>query len=809
MSKSLFIIIFILPFLSFSQVTKRSLKATRTTSSPKIDGILDDAEWKNVDIAGDFVMKDPGSGNLEPANRKTTVKVIYDDDAIYFSAELKDDNPNDISRQFSSRDQIGQTDYFQVNINPNNDGLNDTEFIVMSTGVQADAKARTSGGGGSFRRKDFSWSAVWYSEVTITNDGWLVEMKIPYSALRFANTKVQNWGINFFRKMHKHNEEYSWNLIDKTKGSYTQYSGDLTGIENVKPPIRLNFSPYASTSLTSYDGETTFDNSIGMDLKYGINESFTLDATLIPDFGQTAFDEQVLNLGPFEQRYSEKRSFFTEGTELFSKGGLFYSRRIGDSPVGNDEVEENLGDNEEIIENPDKVNMLNALKVSGRTKKGLGIGVFNAITEKTSATIKNMTTGEIRKEVTEPFANYSVLVLDQQFNKNSSVSLINTNVLRNGSFRDANVMGAQFDISDKNNKYNVDGHFKLSNVYENGETTTGNSTKFGVSKTFGNIQYGLTYYGANDTYDISDLGFQRRNNYANYYGSISYRIFEPTKYFNSMRISLRGRLEYLSSPNKYTGNNAEIDAFFSLKNKFAFGLKAETNFGEQYDYDEPRVDGLFFKKNGVLETESWFSTDYRKKFALDVRGGFAIQYDTDAKYHSLNISPRYRFSDKFEVIYAVKFSKLVNELGYVNELENGNVIFGKRDVENITNTIAGKLSFNTKSSLSLSFRYYWSPVTYEDNFYTLNTNGTLENNSYYDNHNINYNIWNLDLSYSWEFAPGSQLVALYRNSIFNEDDLSHLDFGKNLDNLFNEPVTNNISLKFIYYLDYNKLKTWL
>ena len=392
---------------------------------------------------------------------------------------------------------------------------------------------------------------------------------------------------------------------------------------------------------------------------------------------------------------------------------------------------------------------------------------------------------------------------------NSSVSLVNTNVLRSGSFRDANVTAALFDISDKENKYNVDGFFKLSNVYENGESTTGHSTKLGVAKTFGNIQYGLNYYAANDTYDISDLGFQRRNNYTNYSGYLSYRIFEPTKHFNSMRISLRGRLEYLSSPNKYTGNNAEIDAFFSLKNKFAFGLKAETNFGEQYDYDEPRVDGLFFKKNGVLETESWFSTDYRKKFALDVRGGFAIQYDTDAKYHSLNISPRYRFSDKFEVIYAVKFSKLVNELGYVNELENGNVIFGKRDVENITNTIAGKLSFNTKSSLSLSFRYYWSPVTYEDNFYTLNTDGTLENNSYYDNHNINYNIWNLDLSYSWEFAPGSQLVALYRNSIFNEDDLSHLDFGKNLDNLFNEPVTNNISLKFIYYLDYNKLKTWL
>ena len=241
MKNSFFIILLITPLLTFSQSIKKSLNATRTTSSPKIDGILNDEEWQNVDIAGDFVMKDPGSGELEPVNRKSTVKVIYDDEAIYFSAELKDDNPNNISRQFSSRDQIGQTDYFQVNINPNNDGLNDTEFIVMSTGVQADAKARTSGGGGNFRRKDFSWSAVWYSEVTITNDGWIVEMKIPYSALRFANTIVQNWGINFFRKMHKHNEEYSWNFIDKTKVSYTQYSGDLKGIENVKTHVRLNF----------------------------------------------------------------------------------------------------------------------------------------------------------------------------------------------------------------------------------------------------------------------------------------------------------------------------------------------------------------------------------------------------------------------------------------------------------------------------------------------------------------------------------------------------------------------------------------
>ena len=114
-----------------------------------------------------------------------------------------------------------------------------------------------------------------------------------------------------------------------------------------------------------------------------------------------------------------------------------------------------------------------------------------------------------------------------------------------------------------------------------------------------------------------------------------------------------------------------------------------------------------------------------------------------------------------------------------------------------------------KSGLSLSFRHYWSPVIYETQFYELNTNGGLSENPYNENHDINFNIWNLDLSYSWEFAPGSQLVALNRNTIFNEDELSQLTFGENLDNLFKEPVQHNFSVKFIYYLDYNKIRSWL
>ena len=802
MKNILFVFCLIFISSSYSQTAKKTVSALRITTSPTIDGELNETFWQKAQEAKDFVMFEPGDGGNEREDKKTIVKVAYDNEAIYFGATMYDTNPKGIPKQFGGRDQIGIVDFFLVSINPNNDGINDTEFAVLSTGAQADAKV-------NYDDEDFSWNAVWDSEVKINKDSWVVEIKIPYSALRFSNEKVGNWGINFHRKINKLNEQYVWNYIDKKIGLISQYAGEISDITNITPPTRLNFSPYASSSYTTFNGDSEFENSLGMDLKYGINESFTLDATLIPDFGQTAFDDQVLNLGPFEQWYDEKRAFFTEGTELFDKGGLFYSRRVGNAPVNYNEIEDNLNDDEELIKNPSKVNMLNALKISGRTKKGLGIGVFNAITEKTSATIKNNTTGAIRKEVTEPLANYNLLVLDQQFNKNSSVSFVNSNVLREGNFRDANVTALLFNLTNSANRYNLSGNYKLSNVKEPENTSSGYSAFLEFSKVSGNIQYEIGHWRVSDTYDIKDLGFQSRNNLSNYFSEISYRIFEPSKSLSDFRISFENEFRYQNSPNKYSGNNFELSARFTTISRFAFGGKIETSIGNQYDFYEPRVEGRFFKENARYFTNGWISTDYRKKFALDLSGFYFKKYNDDNSTYSFNFSPRFRFSDKFQIIHAIDFRKASNEKGYVNELNNGEIIFGNRASKTITNTLSSKLSFSTKSSLALSFRHYWSPVTYDNTFYELNSDGNLNNSNYSENHDINYNIWNLDLSYSWEFAPGSQLVALYRNNIFNEDNLSDLKFKENLDNLFKEPVTNNISLKLIYYLDYNNLKTWL
>ncbi|WP_347174556.1 DUF5916 domain-containing protein [Polaribacter uvawellassae] len=793
-----------------SQIPKKVLNIKRSINkAPKIDGFLNDDAWKGVEIAKDFVMLEPNNGKKENPDYKTEVKVLYDDEAIYVSAMMYDPNPSKIASEFTSRDNDGQADVFSLLLNPNNDGVNSTSFDVMITGTQLDSKV-----GENSWRPDRSWSAVWKSATQVLDNGWSVEMKIPYAALRFSNEEIQTWSIQFKRKIINQNEQYTWNHVDNKVGKSTQYDGILKGITNINPPIRLSFYPYASTSVSHFDGETEYNHNLGLDLKYGLTENFTLDLTLVPDFGQTAFDNITLNLGPFEQRFNEQRQFFTEGTELFNKGRIFYSRRIGNRPVGYYDADDNLGANEEVYENPDKVNMLNALKVSGRTKGGLGIGFFNAITDETKATIKRTVTqgtstvDEYYKKVTEPFANYNVLVLDQQFNQNSSVTFINTNVLREGNFRDANVTGLLYHLTNKSNTYFVDGYVKTSNIKENGATETGYAFDSSIAKIAGNWQGEIGYNFEDDKYDYNDLGFQRRNNQQSIYLMGSYRILQPVGNYNSFRVDFRLFNSFLYNPGVYTGNNYRIGFRANTKKRFSFGLNLKGKVGKQKDFYEPRraiSEQRYLARNSEIDIDGNISTDFRKQFAFDLRANVRKVFGTDETRYGFEVEPRYRFSNKMGLVYKFKYSSSNNNIGYTGE-NNGDLIFGKRGSDSYENVLSGKYSFSTKSSLSLSFRHYWQTVKYNSQFYSLNADGTLADHNYTGNHDVNYNSWNLDLNYLWEFAPGSQLTAFYRNSIFNYNDQSSLSFINNIDELFNQPALHTFSIKFVYFIDYNNIK---
>jgi len=792
----------LLSFLTgFAQTDKKELEAIRITEAPIIDGKLNEAIWEKADIAKDFVMLRPGDGDPEPENQKTEVRILYTDQAIFIGATLYDSKPEGIMRQLSERDNFGTSDFFAISISPNNDGQNAYEFFVSAGATQMDAQVSPSNG------EDFSWSEVWFSEVSFDKEGWVVEMKIPYSALRFAKEEEPIWGLNFHRRIESSREQYTWQYIDKSTGRFTQYNGLLTGLTDIDPPTRLSFAPFTSFVLDSYDGSTDTNLNFGMDVKYGITDNFTLFATLVPDFSQAGFDNVVLNLGPFEQVFSEQRQFFIEGADLLEKGNLFFSRRIGNAPVGSDDIYDNY-DEDEILDNPNEVKVLNAVKVTGRSKKGLGLGILNAVTEETFATLVDTITGEKSKIKTEPLTNYNVMVIDQAFNNNSSIGIVNTNVLREGDFRDANVTSLVFNLADRTNSYRIAGDGSTSTVYEDGMNTSGFASRLRFDKTKGKIRYGLEHRFADDKYDKNDLGFQRTNNFSDFMGRVSYRIFEPTKHFNNFRMSFFAGHFRRYDPNVTTGNYVELDFWATNLKQLSYGLEIGTNIGDRIDFFEPRTEGRYWVRNPQFSSQGFFSSDFRKRFAFEIGVDYNYRYGTDEYNPEFAFFPRFRVNDKLEIGYGLILDKSYNQPGYVDTLDDDTIIFGVRDNDQIENSLSGKYSFNDKSSISLAFRHYWSTVAYQDQYYELTDDGELIDHPYAENNDLNFNNWNLDLRYVWQFTRGSELIALYRHSIQNEDDRSFLSFGENLSELLEQPSGHFLSIKLLYFLDYNNVKRW-
>ena len=794
------ILLLLFTTLSFAQI-KKSLQIEKTTASIKIDGKLTEDIWQNAQEAKDFIQFRPTMGVPDSVHNKTIVKMAYDDTAIYVSAYLYDD-PSKIAKQFSSRDNFAQSDFFGFVVNPNNDAQNDTEFFVFASGTQADAIANPSIG------EDFGWNAVWSSAVQINEDGWSLEMKIPYRCLRFDNKNVETWGIQFHRRFRRNNSQYTWNELDPTKGNIGLYHGELKGLKNLKPPVRLAFYPFVSGVSRSFDGNTQTDFNAGLDVKYGITENFTLDATLIPDFSQAGFDDVSLNLGPFEQTFSEQRQFFTEGVDLFSKANLFFSRRVGSAPS----AFPSTSSTEEVIDYPETVKVLNALKVSGRTKNGLGIGLFNSITDKTYATIENTITGTRREELVEPLTNYNIIVVDQQFNKNSSAGIINTNTTRNGGFRDANVTALFADIVNKTNTYNIQGQVKMSHLNLETGTQSGYSTFFRAQTISGNWRYNFDHSYADSKYDINDLGLQFRNNFNDFGINATYRTFKPKGKWNNIYVNTYVDYTRLANPGTFTGLElgGNIDGTTTTLNNYGFSLSLSP--GKQYDYFEPRKEGSFFITKNLANSNIWFNSNDNKKLAISANGGIEGFVEKDRNYlnYWFGFGPRMRFNDKFVLSYFFDREYYKANRGYVTQVGE-DVIFGDRDRIEIEQTLNASYNFNPYHTLSLTLRHYWGIVEYDDSLFSLKENGRLDRTTGYtastlpSDPNINFSTWNFDLSYSWQFAPGSFMTALYRNQLFNRDAQAMENFNSSFNTLFDQPINHTISLKVQYFLDYNQL----
>jgi len=798
-----FILLFIL-FNTYQSVISQETKTyttSFTTSKIKIDALIEYNEWKSAETTTGFIQNAPIAG--EPATQKTIVKVLYDNDAIYICAELFEISTDSITQTLSNRDDFGNADNFGVIFDTYNNATIGFAFIVTSAGVQIDALW-----GGD--RPDFNWNAVWESKAKVYKNKWIVEMRIPYSALRFPNQPIQDWNINFSRSIRRNREESFWNFFDPKGANLLSQLGKLEGVKDIKSPVRLSFSPYVSAYLENYDHKNSYNINGGMDLKYGINDAFTIDMTLIPDFGQVKFDEQVLNLSPFEIKFNENRQFFTEGTDLFNKNDLFYSRRIGSSPINQFNIDK--AENEIVLSSPNTTPLLNATKLSGRTKKGLGIGVFNGITRVTSAILLDTITNLERESETSPITNYNVFVLDQNLKNNSSVTFTNASTWRVGNTYDANVSALSTVLYNKANSYQISSNIKLSQKYS-AINLFGGSGEVAFHKSSGQFKWGSHIGITDDKFDPNDLGFLRRNNRKTLTIHSSYDTYKPFWRFYKTSTELSFNYSKLFNPNVFTLAELRAEYNTTFKNFLSSGvwLSLKSN---NYDYFEPRTTGRFYLIPKSLNTGYYYSSNYAKKFALDVSPKLTV-YNSNRLDYSVRISPRIRLSDKLNIIYGLNYEVSVNEKGlaYSNTNDffyvNDNPIFGQRQKQIIINSFEANYIFTNRMGLSFKLRHYWANVEY-DKFYTLNTSGTLDDYPNYSGtdannssiHNNNFNAFTIDMSYKWVFAPGSQLSLVWKNSIFSSTNDINFTYIENTQELANSLATNSLSFKLLYYLDY-------
>jgi hypothetical protein len=807
---------------AYSQTEKRKLAAKRVNSTIKIDGVLNETAWKDAPVADKFIELRPTPFIPESNDNATRVYFLYNNDGIYVGGYLHEKNKDSIAAELKGRDGFGNNDFVGIIFDTYYDKLNGFEYFVTPLGEQMDAKVSPNTNGNS---EDFSWNAVWESASKLQNDGWSFEMFIPYSAIRFGKKNVQDWGLNIVRRRQKSGQQLFWQSIDPIANGFLTQEGLFTGLEDIKPPVRLQFSPYLSSYL-NHDGTAaagTKKNSAtingGMDVKYGINQAFTLDMTLIPDFGQVQSDNRILNLSPFEQRFAENRAFFTEGTELFNKGNLFYSRRIGIESRYKKWIP--TQSNEVILEDPAQAKIINATKISGRTQKGLGIGILNSITQRQYTTIENTDNKETRKEESMPLTNYNVFVLDQTLKNNSSVSLVNTNVWRSGNAYDANVTSGLFDFNDKKNKWNVGGNVSFSNVQDNnGKTTTGYAHSLYFGKTSGRFNFNVWQELYNNKYDKSDLGYFTNNNTMDQGVWAGYSWTKPKGWYNQLRINANFWYSRLVTPidilqrKEMMYQNAGINFNFNAQTKKLWWIGANINGGPSYnDFYESRYYGRVFKNKGRAGINLWWESNSAKKLSWGgsvFTGTGGVFKRTSLEY---SLYGKIRFNSKFSVDGSTNISDTKNQPGWASNIGpmGDTIIFARRNVNSVENVVNVKYNFNNRMGLTLRARHYWSKVN-PLQFYELDKYGDLQTptSPFTENVKQNYNYLSMDMVYTWQFAPGSFFNVVWKDIGESFNRQFEKNYVQNLGNTIEGPQFTSLSVKVIYFLDYltvkNKIK---
>ena len=406
--------------ISVDAQTERELprmSAHRTSEEIKVDGVFDESVWQSVEPIRQLYQIQPDQG--EPATEQSEVRILYDDKKLYFGFIFFDSEMDKIVANDMRRDSPGlrSNDYGFLLLDTYNDRRNAVFFRFTPVGGIEDTAVSNSGGS-----LNHSWDIVWECRCRINEDHWTVEIAIPFSQLRFEQSDVMNWGVNFGREIARKQEIAAWNEAPKTYGGLakyrTAYFGTLEGLEGISPSRHLELLPYVLPGMSSVP-ETEKTQGVfeaGLDLKYGLTPNLTADLTFNTDFAQVEADQEQVNLTRFSLFFPEQRPFFLEGASIFDVGIprtsfrrpppllLFYSRRIG-------------------LAEERAIPLLGGGKVTGKIGP-YGIGILNVLADKFEDDGTETSEADI---FNEPRTNYSVVRVNRDILSGSTVGAILVN----------------------------------------------------------------------------------------------------------------------------------------------------------------------------------------------------------------------------------------------------------------------------------------------------------------------------------------------------------------------------------------------
>lgn len=776
--------------------------AERVRGSITIDGLLREADWQRARPIDDFVQFDPNEGE-EPTER-TVVLVLYDDNALYIGAVLYDSNPRGIVGQLSRRDRPTHADRFEVLIDSNTDRRSAYRFAVNVSNVQQDGIYSHDG-----RRYDSDWDAVWESQTARIARGWSVEMRIPFTALRFERQDGEyEWGINFRRFVARKNEEIHWVYVPRREEGLVSRFGTLRGIEAINPPLHVEVLPYVvSHGRRQSDGlprvtERDVIANAGVDLKLGLAPNTVLDIAINPDFGQVEIDQSIINLTAFETFYPEKRPFFLEGADLFRFGStfdgrqtfLFYSRRIGKPPPqpqpgpGQEFVE--------FVEMPQATTILGATKLTSRTTGGLSVGILSALTNSEEAIVRTAEGDRLRIPV-EPRGLHNVLRMRQDILDNSAVGVMMTGVIRDGMETPVSG-GIDWNLRFRQNTYVMDGFVAGTRTTgPAGESIEGWAGRLYLAKPSG------THWLASANYDFfsrdfnpNDIGYLRRADYQGVWADIYYKDDFARGMFRRyvVRLAAESRWNMDGFPIK---QDSRLSLFSWYRNFWSSSISYQFNFSSYDDFETRGLD--LYRRPAYHQILGWFYSDPRHRVVwyptFDVRWN---EYEWRQFYVTMDFD--LRPFPWMEITPAVGYLRSIREEAWFRNITDPDLgtisLFADRDVNQADISLRGIVTLTPRLSVQFFTQVLIHQRWFENTRYLAAPDDLRPYN--FQESDLNYYAFNANIILRWEFLPGSTLFIVWTQE---RDDFG-LRYDENFRELFRNTFRTPMENVFLIKLNY-------